>query len=176
MYPFMRVTIGVVVTCIAVILVQNLSGFWVSPQDGPDLKTAVADGGAAGGGAAAGGPGADLFKANCASCHQPSGKGIPGTYPPLAGSAFAQGDPTVPARIVLRGFQGKIERAGKTINGVMPPLAGVLSDDDIANILTYVRSSWGNTADAVDAATVADVRAKTEGHGPNTEAELQQAL
>ncbi len=175
MYPFMRVTIGVVVTCFAVILVQNLSGFWVSPQDGPEFKTAVADGAAAGGEAASG-PGANLFKANCASCHQPSGKGIPGTYPTLAGSAFAQGDPTVPIRIVLHGFQGKIERNGTTINGVMPQLGSVLSDEDIANILTYVRSSWGNSADAVDAATVADVRAKTAGHAPYVEADLQQAL
>lgn len=176
MYPFMRVTIGVVVTCIAVILVQNLSGFWTSPQDGPVLKTAVAADGAAGGDAAAAGPGANLFKANCASCHQPSGKGIPGTYPALAGSAFAQGDPSVPIRIVLHGFQGKIERNGTAFNGVMPPLGGVLSDEDIANILTYVRSSWGNSADAVDAAMVADVRAKTQGHAPYVEADLQQPL
>ena len=58
----------------------------------------------------------------------------------------------------------------------MPPLGGALSDEDIANILTYVRSSWGNTGDPVDAAAVADVRSKTQGHGPYLEAELQQAL
>jgi mono/diheme cytochrome c family protein len=178
MYPFMRVAIGVVVTCFAVVLVQNLSGFFVSPQDGPEFKTAVAaaDGGAAGEGGAANQAGAKVFSSNCASCHQPNGKGIPGVYPSLAGSAFAQGDPAIPVRIVLHGFKGQIVRNGTTFNGVMTPFQSALSDQEIADVLTFVRSSFGNSAEAIDVATVTEIRAQTAGHaGPFTEPELQQA-
>lgn len=177
MYPFMRVAIGVVATVFAVVLVQNLSGFFVVPEDDPEFKTAVADAGADGATGAAAGPGEQLYKANCAACHQPSGKGIPGTYPPLSGSALVQADPTIPVRVVLHGLKGEIVRGGTTYNGVMTPFKGVLSDQEIADILTYVRSSWGNTAAAVDEATVADVRAATQGRaGQYVEAELEQAL
>jgi mono/diheme cytochrome c family protein len=121
--------------------------------------------------------GAAVYRQICASCHQPTGKGIPGVYPPLAGSEFLQGDPTIPIRIVLHGFQGRIERNGKVYNGVMAAWGTVLSDEDIAAVLTYARSSWGNTAPPVTAEQVREVRQKTQGRSqPYTEAELKQPL
>lgn len=177
MYPLMRVAIGVVATCIAVVLMQNTHGFFVKPQDGPDLTSALAAAsaaeGGAGGGGAANGPGAKVFSSNCASCHQPNGKGVPGVYPSLVGSAFVQGDPNISVRIVLNGFKGEIERNGTKFNGVMTPFKDALSDEEIAEVLTFVRASWGNSAEAIDAATVADIRAKIAGHaGQFIESEL----
>lgn len=123
------------------------------------------------------GRGEAVYRQICASCHQPTGKGLPGVYPPLAGSELLQGDPTIPIRIVLHGFQGRIERQGKVYNGVMTPWGNVLSDEDIAAVLTFTRSSWGNSAPAVTAEQVREVRQKTQGRTqPYTEAELKQPL
>jgi mono/diheme cytochrome c family protein len=86
-------------------------------------------------GAAADTPdGKALFVKNCAACHQPTGKGIPGAFPPLAGSAFAQGPGPEVATVLLKG------------RGGMPNFSGSLDDQEIAQVLSYVRSSWGNSA------------------------------
>jgi mono/diheme cytochrome c family protein len=123
------------------------------------------------------GPGGAVFKAKCVVCHQSDGKGLPGVYPTLIGSDFATGDPTIPIRIVLNGFQGPIERGGAQFNGVMQPWGNALSDQEIADVLTYVRSSWGNSAAEIDAAAVAAVReataSKTDAY---TEDELKAVL
>ncbi|WP_297509031.1 cytochrome c [uncultured Caulobacter sp.] len=91
--------------------------------------------------------GKSLFLDNCSACHQPTGKGVPGAFPALAGSAFVQGDPKIVMTTVLNG------RAG------MPSFKDDLSDADLSAILTYVRSSWGNKAAAVKPADVAAARA-----------------
>lgn len=125
----------------------------------------------------AGGPGAAVYNAKCAVCHQMNGQGIPGVYPTLAGSAYATGDPVKPIMIVLHGFQGPIVRNGRNYNGVMQPWQNELTDQQIADVLTYIRSSWGNSAAAVDAAAVTAVREKTKGKiGAYTEAELEAAI
>ena len=125
--------------------------------------------------AGSGGPGAAVFNAKCAVCHQMSGEGIPGVYPTLKGSAFATGDPGIPIRIVLHGFQGPIERGGKQYNGVMQPWQNDLDDQQIADVLTFVRTSWGNSAPAVTPEEVAAVRKETKGKiGAYSEAELLQ--
>ena len=81
-------------------------------------------------------------------------------------------DATKPIRIVLHGFQGAIERNGKTYNGVMAAWSQ-LSDQEIADVLTHVRSSWGNSAGAVTVDEVKAVRDQTAGKvGAYTEAEL----
>lgn len=123
------------------------------------------------------GPGASVFNRVCASCHQGSGKGLPGSYPPLDGSALAQSaDVSVPVRIVLHGFKGKITRAGKEYDGAMTPWNS-LTDQEIADVLTYVRSSWSNKASEVKPEEVADVRAKTSGQsGQFTEGDLAKPL
>jgi mono/diheme cytochrome c family protein len=87
--------------------------------------------------AQAGAPAMDgkaLFTKNCAACHQASGKGIPGAFPALAGNAFVQGPPADPATVLLKG------------RGGMPDFSNSLDDGEIAQVLSYVRSSWGNSA------------------------------
>lgn len=97
----------------------------------------------------------------CTTCHQANGQGIPGTYPPLAGSEIANGPVELPIAIVLHGLNGPITVEGKTFNNVMTPWGPVFNDTQIAAVLTYVRSQWGNTGGPVTAAQVAAVRAKT---------------
>ncbi|MCS7170062.1 MAG: cytochrome c, partial [Candidatus Kapabacteria bacterium] len=127
--------------------------------------------------AGSGTQGAAVYRQICASCHQPNGKGIAGVYPPLVGSELLQGDPTLPIRVVLHGLQGRIERQGKVYNGVMSAWGTVLSDDDIAAVLTYARTAWGNSASPVMPEQVREVRQKTQGRTqPYTEAELKQPL
>jgi len=154
----------------------NVKGFFTSYDDDPVYEspiTEAAAGAEAGGSSADASPGAKTFKEVCSSCHQTKGQGVPGTYPPLAGSALAQNaDATKPIRIVLHGFQGAIERNGKTYNGVMAAWSQ-LSDQEIADVLTHVRSSWGNSAGAVTFDEVKTVRDQTAGKvGAYTEAEL----
>ncbi len=84
-----------------------------------------------------------VFTQNCAACHQPTGVGIPGAFPPLAGSDFLNADKTRAIHIVKGGLSGEVTVNGNKFNGVMPALG--LSDNDVANVLTYVYSSWGNS-------------------------------
>lgn len=117
--------------------------------------------------------GEQVYNNVCVVCHQPGGTGMQGAFPPLAGSAMLQGDPTVPIRVVLHGLSGEMTRGGTTYNGVMTPWGSQLSDADVANVLTYTRSSWGNSAPAVTEAQVAEVRAATEARAePFTTTEL----
>ena len=118
--------------------------------------------------AAAPPPGDLIFSGICAPCHQPNGLGVEGKYPPLAGSEWLAKNPEIPVRIVLNGLIGPIQVKGKNIENEMPSLGGQLSDAEIAAVLTYVRSSWGNKADPVDAALVAKIRKETAGQGPWT--------
>ncbi len=117
--------------------------------------------------------GKKVFDATCITCHQANGLGVPGQYPPLAGSEWAQGNEERVIRIVLHGLNGPIKVGDKEFNNVMAPLGAALKDDQIANALSYVRSSWGNTASEVQPETVAKVRADTASHnGYWTAAEL----
>lgn len=104
--------------------------------------------------ASSGPNGESVYIANCASCHQPNGRGLIGTFPPLAGSAIADGDPASVIRIVKHGRTGPLVVSGKPYNGMMPAWSPTLSDDAIATVLTYVRSSWGNHAAAITASEV----------------------
>jgi len=99
---------------------------------------------------------------NCMSCHQANGRGLPPVYPPLRGSEIVHGDPETLAKILLHGLEGRIEVDGQVYNQVMPA-APIRGDDEIAAVLTYVRSAWGNSGSAVDPALVAKVREDTKG-------------
>ena len=122
-----------------------------------------AAGGAAGAAGAAGATanGAELFT-RCAACHQASGLGVPGAYPPLAGSEWLLNNPEVPIRIVLHGLQGPMTVKNTAFNNAMNPFADQLSDAEIAAVITYERSSWGNSASKITAEQVAAVRAATK--------------
>lgn len=127
-----------------------------------DSTQAVIPGAAvAAGGAAAAPNGAELFT-RCAACHQATGLGVPGAYPPLAGSEWLLNNPEVPIRIVLHGIQGDITVKNTKFNNAMTPFGDQLSDAEIAAIITYERSSWGNAASKITAEQVASVRAATK--------------
>lgn len=98
-----------------------------------------------------------LFESNCSACHQTTGLGLPGTFPPLAKSDFLMGRQDMGIGIVLNGINNQpITVNGKPFKGVMPQLS--LTDDQIASILTYVRNSWGNKSPAVKASDVKKLR------------------
>ncbi|MEJ1974442.1 MAG: cytochrome c [Lacunisphaera sp.] len=118
--------------------------------------------------------GKKVFTSVCATCHQLNGQGVPGQFPPLAGSEWAQGNEERIIRIVLHGLSGSITVEGKEFNNVMAPLGAVLKDEQIANVLSYVRSEWGNKAAEVEPETVSKVRADTASRTANwTAAELK---
>lgn len=100
--------------------------------------------------------GATVFAANCLACHQADGKGIPGAFPPLAKSDYLMADKARAISTVVNGLEGKVTVNGVEYNSIMPKL--LLSDDDVANVLTYVRNSWGNQSDAVTPAEVLAAR------------------
>lgn len=107
-----------------------------------------------------------VYGAQCVACHQPTGAGVAGAFPPLAASPWVIEDLATPVRILLRGLQGEIEVAGKTYNGVMPAF-GHLSDGEIARVVTYIRSQWGNQASPATEELVAELRASLAGQdGP----------
>ncbi len=98
------------------------------------------------------------FNTICAACHQSSGLGIPGAFPPLAHSDFLNADKPRAIGIVLFGHSGPITVNGAQINSAMPALG--LTDEQAANSLTYVYSQWGNAGHEVTPAEVAAVRAQ----------------
>ncbi len=104
--------------------------------------------------------GQQLFTLYCSACHGADGKGATGgTFPPLAESPWLSGDPDRAVKIALKGLTGPVDVLGKTYNLEMPPQGAVLPDDQLAAILTYVRSAWGNQASAVTADQVKAIRA-----------------
>jgi mono/diheme cytochrome c family protein len=102
--------------------------------------------------------GTALYDANCSACHMPGGEGVPGQQPPLRLSKFAAGPPEALIRLMLEGAATRTDKR-KTWPNEMPTFED-LPDDEIASILTYVRSSFGNKARAVTAAQVAALRPK----------------
>jgi cbb3-type cytochrome c oxidase subunit III len=99
-----------------------------------------------------------IFASKCAACHQVNGAGS-GPYPPLAGNAdVTSADTSGVISTVLNGRSGPIQVNGKTFSGAMPAWKDQLSNDDIAAVLTYVRSAWTNKAAVVTADQVAVVR------------------
>lgn len=149
----LALVMALVVWAVCYIFVQELGG----DVELGDRRDPIA---LAGGAAASGGSidGAQVFAANCQACHQASGKGLPGVFPPLANSNWVTGDPVVAANILLHGMTGKIEVAGTTYDGAMPPFGQQLNDDELAAVLTHIRSQWGNAAVAVSSAQIAAAR------------------
>ncbi len=109
----------------------------------------------------------------CQGCHQPDGTGSVGMAPPLAGSAIVQGPPERLARVLLHGMEGPYSMAEMEFTGVMVP-APFAGDDEIAAVMTFIRRSWGNMADAVEPGFVAQVRRANAGRPkPWTRAEIE---
>jgi len=119
--------------------------------------------------------GKKLYGGNCANCHQASGEGQPGSYPPLPGSEWVLGSKERLAAILLGGVSGSVTVKGATFTTqVMPGWSGAFNDEKLADIMTYIRATWGNTAGAVEREDVTVARAKFASHlgTPYTEADL----
>jgi mono/diheme cytochrome c family protein len=106
--------------------------------------------------------------AHCAICHQADGKGIAGIYPPLAGSEWVTGNEERLIKLTLNGLMGPITVKGVDYDpnkGVPPmtPFGPLLTDKELAGVLTYIRNSFGNQAPPVKPETVAKTRESTKG-------------
>ena len=97
----------------------------------------------------------------CLSCHQLDGSGVQDLNPPLIKTKWTLGPKTIMIQQVLKGSSGKVEIDGDTFRNTMPPLK-TLTDQQIADVLTYVRNNFGNKASTVTVAEVKAVRAKTK--------------
>ena len=116
----------------------------------------------------------------CAACHQATGLGLPGTYPPLAGSEFVLGKEDRLIRILLHGLGGPVQVKGNTFNGTMPAFGKVpgggynWNEERISQVLSYIRHEWGNNADFVTKEKVAEVFAAEKARAKSwTESELK---
>ena len=105
--------------------------------------------------------GQKVYETTCIVCHQKNGRGVPRLNPPLVKTEYVLGDKSRLVQIVLKGLNQPIEVEGETYNNIMPSFAQ-LTDEQIADVLTYVRNSFGNKASAVTVAQVKAERAKTE--------------
>ncbi len=135
----------------------------LQPKSGPELLAAK---------------GESLYAMVCLACHQATGMGSPGQYPPLAGSEWVAGSPGRLIRVPLHGLTGPIQVKGQQWTGLNMPAFGMsppLDDDEnLAAVLTYIRQAWGNSASPISPEQVRFVRAETAGRtAPWTAADLQ---
>lgn len=119
--------------------------------------------------------GKKIFLANCATCHQASGTGVAGQYPPLAGSEYVTGGTRRLGMIVFKGLQGPLNVKGEQYgSAVMQPWEKTLTDAKLADVLTYIRSDWGNNAPPVAPEGIAALRKELAGRAESfTDPELQ---
>src|SRR3954452_5169126 len=146
----------------------NFTSGGLDPMGSPPAPKKAVAGGPAGGEQAELSPrdrGKKIFAANCQTCHQANGLGVAGQYPPLAGSEFTTGGSRRPAMIVLKGLQGPVTVKGQKFGAaVMQPWDKTLTDKQIADVLTYERSEWGNNASPVTPEEVAAIRKELANH------------
>jgi nitrite reductase (NO-forming) len=100
-----------------------------------------------------------IYAQACFACHQAEGQGLPGVFPPLAKSDFLMADKDRAIRGIIKGQSGEMVVNGQKYNGVMPPV--MLTDEQIAHVLTFVRNSWGNSGDVVTVEEVKRVHAES---------------
>ena len=96
--------------------------------------------------------GKEVYNVNCITCHMEKGEGIEGAFPPLAKPDYLMADKNRSIRQILEGASGEMTVNGKTYNGEMPAID--LTDEQVSDVLNYVRNSWGNKGGAVTAAEV----------------------
>lgn len=104
--------------------------------------------------------GKEVYERYCIVCHMVDGQGVPNAFPPLTQTDYVTGDTDRLIGIILNGLTGEIEVNGVVYNSVMTPHKDLLNDQEVADVITYVRSSFGNSAPAVTAEQVAVVRAQ----------------
>lgn len=101
--------------------------------------------------------GEKIYNIYCGTCHQRNGQGASGRFPPLAGTPWVTGDKKRLITVVLKGLEGRIEVKGETYDNMMPQHS-FLDNEEVANVLTYVRQNFGNKASAVTVGEVSKVR------------------
>jgi mono/diheme cytochrome c family protein len=124
--------------------------------------------------------GEKLYSAHCAACHQATGKGLAGAFPPLAASSYLADGPAAAIDAVLNGLSGPITVNGNDYNAVMPSLS-YLSDSDVADVITFVMNTWGNPGGEVASGEVAATRGgalvtEPADHPVSAQEELARAL
>jgi mono/diheme cytochrome c family protein len=119
--------------------------------------------------------GKQVYNLNCAACHQGNGQGIPGQFPPLAGSEWVTAEgPGRTIRIVLSAVAGPIDVAGSHFDSTaMPPWKPTLTDEQVAAVVTYVRHDWGNKRGAATPEQVKKIRDIDKDRGPYTADEIK---
>lgn len=141
---------------------ENLAGPGAGADAGPVQKDPLAEG-------------KKVYARNCVACHQADGNGLPGVYPPLVNSDWVQDKPERLIKVVLSGLQGEVVVNGTTYANAMTPFGPLLDDDDIAYVLTYLRTApeFANDSYAVSEELVAQVRTE---YGSRSEAWTQVEL
>lgn len=102
-------------------------------------------------------PGKAVYTKYCLVCHQADGSGVPGMHPPLGPGSWTGRDPQELIAMMMKGLSGKIEVNGEVYNGFMPSQAH-LTDEEMADVLSYIRSSFGNSYPPVDVDVVKKIR------------------
>jgi len=146
-------TTGIVV--IATIFLSFQAQNQILARKAASPTVAVAAGSASNAPGSAALPGEAVYTANCASCHQANGAGLAGAFPPLAQNPYVTGDAKAVIHTLIHGLHGSIVVGSATYNGVMPAWQGTLTNAQIAQVITYIRQSWGNNASAVTESQVA---------------------
>ncbi len=163
------ITLAVVIFGVVYILLSEPFG----PMELGDRRTLADLRAPAAGAANAAADGKQVFTANCVACHQATGKGLPGVFPPLDGSEWVTGDERIVANILLHGVSGEMTVMGNTFKGAMPAFQQ-LSDAELAAVATYVRAEWSNKAAPIKAEVFATERKAASRTTPFTgEAELK---
>lgn len=140
MDEFMRKTLAILLLAFAFVSCGNkkqpTQHIVIAQPDKPKVESAAEQ------------AGKKVYYSVCLACHQADGSGVPGMHPPIIESKFVNGDPDKLIQIVLEGMSGKIEVDGEIYNSIMPPHVH-LSNKEIADVLTYVRSNFENNSGAI---------------------------
>jgi mono/diheme cytochrome c family protein len=156
----------IVILIVAGLFVWSIGYIWLTYSDAPAafgdhrVNADFAVAAPAAGGAIDGG---QIYTSHCLACHQATGGGLPGVFPPLAGSEWVNGKASTAIQIVLHGITGSLTVKGAVYKGHMPTFGTQLGDAEIAAVLSHVRTSFGNSAGKVTADEVKQERAKTKG-------------
>lgn len=160
-YPVPKLVIGII-TLLLMWAVYYI--FTTQRNDDPTLgdqrTMSTLEGKPAGAGGAV--DGGQLYAANCVACHQATGAGLPGVFPPLAGAEWVVGSDKVAAAILLHGITGKLTVKGAEYNGAMPAFKDKMNDAEIAAVLSHIRANFGNGAAKVTADVVKAEREATK--------------
>ncbi|MEP2025927.1 MAG: cytochrome c [Reichenbachiella sp.] len=104
--------------------------------------------------------GKQIYTNECMTCHMENGEGIAGAFPPLANSDYFQNDVSKAVVAILNGLEGELEVNEMTYYGVMDPVS--LSDQEVADVLNYIRNSWGGKAEELKAAEIQAMKKKSQ--------------